>query len=407
MAEILPTAPYAATTSFIPQQVAALAPSSGRKSRLAEARLTVYASLSECESIWRRAVEDCAGYVFQIFEWQSTWQETIGAMEGVEPYVVHIEDPAGQTLMLIPLGIYRQGWLRVLRFLGGLVTDYNVPLINPDFAAALGSGEIDALWAEIVARLPKVDFVHLRRMPETIEGVSNPFASLSVAVHSENGHAAMLPGSLAEFQADRSTKMFRDNRRKRRRLADKGPVSFFQPTTPEPIAETLGVLRRQKSRRWRETGQRDWFAEPGYWSFYQVLTDRLLTSGRVHLCGLRVGDEIVATKWGTVFRGRYCELINGFEEGEWARLSVGRLLIESAVEWCIAAPDIAIYDLTGGEEAYKQSWADHPLRLFEYMAPRSLTGIAFVAAHRLRARLRRNQRLRNLARRLRDRGPFS
>ncbi|MGH7095509.1 MAG: GNAT family N-acetyltransferase [Stellaceae bacterium] len=372
---------------------------------LAETSLTIFTSLAESEPIWQAALETSAGFVFQTFEWHATWQATIGTAEGVAPHIVHLADAGGRTLMLLPLGIYRQGRVRELRFLGGLVTDYNAPLIDPEFAAALGPREMAALWADILERLPRVDLVRLRRMPETIEGVPNPFIALAGASHTENGHAATLPATIAEFRAGRSTALFRENRRKRRRLAEKGDLAFLWPAEPELVEEMFSALARQKSRRWRETGQRDWFAEPGYRKFYRTLTDILLPSGQVVLTALRVGDEIVATKWGTVFRGRYCDLISGYEEGEWARLSVGRLLIENVIEWCIETGDIAIYDLTGGEEAYKQRWTDHSIRLFFYTAPCSLLGRAIVATHNVKERLRRYRRLRALVRRLRRQAP--
>jgi CelD/BcsL family acetyltransferase involved in cellulose biosynthesis len=367
--------------------------------------LTIFTSLAESEPAWRAALESSAGFVFQTFEWHATWQATIGTAEGVAPHIVRLADAGGRTLMLLPLGIYRQGRLRELRFLGGLVTDYNAPLIDREFAATLGPSEMAVLWADILGRLPRVDLVRLRRMPETIEDVPNPLITLAGASHTENGHAATLPATIAEFRAGRSTRLFRDNRRKRRRLAEQAPLAFLRPAEPELVEEVFSALARQKSRRWRETGQRDWFAEPGYRNFYRSLTDILLPRGRVDLTALRVGDEIVATKWGTVFRGRYCELIGGYEEGEWARLSVGRLLIESVIEWCIETGEVAVYDLTVGEEAYKQSWTDHSIRLFAYMAPCSLRGRAIVAAHNLKERLRRNRRLRALVRRLRRQAP--
>ena len=97
-------------------------------------RISLHRSVAECEPLWRGAAAHCAGFVFQSFDWQAAYQATIGAAEGVLPLVVNVADPSGRTLLLLPLGIYRRGWLRVLRFLGGVVTDYHAPLIDPDFA---------------------------------------------------------------------------------------------------------------------------------------------------------------------------------------------------------------------------------------------------------------------------------
>ena len=102
-----------------------------------------------------------------------------------------------------------------------------------------------------------------------------------------------------------------------------------------------------------------------------------------------------------VFR-RFYDLLGGYEPGEWAKLSVARLLVEDIVQWCIADPEVAVYDLTVGAEAYKHHWADHSLAICEYLAPRSLKGRLYVAYRRWRSRLKRNERIRDLARRLRS-----
>src|SRR5438552_1975970 len=66
------------------------------------ARIAVYRSLAECEVLWRDAATQCAGFVFQTFDWQSAYQATIGAAEGVQPLIVQVTSASAQTLMLLP-----------------------------------------------------------------------------------------------------------------------------------------------------------------------------------------------------------------------------------------------------------------------------------------------------------------
>ena len=53
----------------------------------ADARVSIYRSLGECEVVWRRAVEAGACLAFQCFEWQAAFQATIGAAEGLSSTV--------------------------------------------------------------------------------------------------------------------------------------------------------------------------------------------------------------------------------------------------------------------------------------------------------------------------------
>src|ERR1051326_4738870 len=123
----------------------------------ADLSISVYTSIDAIETLWRRACTECSGFVFQTHEWQSAYQATIGGAEGVSPYIVQVADRTGRTRMLLPLGIHRERGLRVLRFLGGVVTDYNAPVIAPGFAGEIGHAGFAALWERILAQLPAVD----------------------------------------------------------------------------------------------------------------------------------------------------------------------------------------------------------------------------------------------------------
>src|SRR5205823_2920791 len=131
---------------------------------------------------------------------------------------------------------------------------------------------------------------------------------------------------------------------------------------------------------------------PGYFEFYQHLIENPPPGGRAHVASLRVDDFVVATNWGMIFNGRFYDLLGGYEDGEWARLSVARLLVESIVEWCIADPAVAIYDLTVGAEAYKAHWSDHSLAIYEYLAPRNIAGSLYVGYRAWRSRLKQNDK---------------
>jgi CelD/BcsL family acetyltransferase involved in cellulose biosynthesis len=354
---------------------------------LGGAQLSIFTSFQECESLWRTAIERCPCFAFQTFEWQSTWYATIGKAEGVRAYIVHVADKTGRTVLLLPLGIYPRKGLRFLCFLGGIVTDYNVPLIEPEFAGKINKTEFSLLWATVLDLLPRFDVVWLRRMPDTIERAKNPMIALPGAMHTENAHAAILPGTLAAFKAARRAKFFRDNRRRRCRLSEKGRIDVCVPVVLEEAIETLETMAHQKSRRYRETRVRDLFALPGYLQFYRVLTTTPFQKGSVHISCLRLDNQTLATHWGLIFNRRFYWLMPGYQGGDWGRYSVGRLLLENVVEWCISE-QMSVFDLTVGDEGFKFDWADHSLPLYEYFAPRSVKGAVFTSARQLRARLR-------------------
>lgn len=374
-------------------------------SRFTQLRLTVHSGFDPCEAAWRQATAECAHWGFQSFDWLATWQQTIGAAERVAPYPVFVADPGGRPLLVLPLGIYRRHGLRALGFLGGIVTDYNAPVIDRDFAAAATADEIARLWAAVLRLLPRVDLIWLHRMPETIDGVANPLAALPGARPAEHAYAAPLPASGAAYQASRKHSLVKYTRRRRRQLGEHGPVVFTAAATPDEAKRILHELRPLKSRRWRETRCRDLFAEAPYREFYDRMSERPVAGGEANAFRLSVGGKVIAALWGFSLRDRlYCLLLTR-ADGEWARYSPGSLLIEGIIDWCIARPEIVVFDLSSGEEAFKQRWCDSVLQLYDCRVARSLAGHAYLALYRAKEWLKTRRDLRNFVRRLKGKRP--
>lgn len=364
--------------------------------------LHVHDSLPAVRQRWQAAQRD-RGYVYQTWEWNHTWQQTVGQAQGVRPYVMELRDAGGRTLALWPMGIYRRDRLRVLDFLGDVVTDYRAPLFPTGFIPDLQPAVFEALWRAIVRSVPGIDMVSLRRMPQTLEGPGqprNPMASLSGARHTENGYGARLPDSMDAFRKRLPTRMVADMRRSARRLEEVAPVHIIAQHEPDTSAPVYEALAKQKSRRWRESGSRDLFAEPGYLDFYRTLAFEPETGAHVSLCSLAAGGTIVATHWGACYRGRHYWILPTYAAGEWSRYSSGRMLMAAMIEWSIEH-GCEVFDLTVGEEAYKREWTDHTLPLYEWHQARTLRGRVFLARQQLRAWARSQPALRTAVRKLR------
>ena len=357
-------------------------------------RIEVFDSLTAVETVWRRATAVTANYVFQSYDWLLVWYETAGVWEGIRPVLVHVTDSGGRTLSLLPLGIQTSRGCRTLVFLGGRTSDYNAPMIDPAFAKSCTAEDFAALWQAILKRIPSVDLVWFKRMPNRIEGSANPMITLHQSKHLDNAHAASpLPATFAAFTGARKKKVFADTARQRRRVAAIGTVSFEIPEQPREILATVDLMLEQKRRRAHESGSE--LLGKLYEAFYRRISVSDLGASQPHVCRLRVGDDVVATHVGAVHGTRFYWLMPGYEAGEWARYSVGRLLQEEAVRWCIERR-IETFDMTVGDEDYKRFWADTKLDLYTCRYALSAVGAIILALLRAREWARLNPFLRGL-----------
>lgn len=351
-------------------------------------RIIVHATLAQAEPGWRRLQETGISYGFQTFEWLKAWQEVFGEQDGVRPAIVEVR--AGEIpVMLAPLGIHPRYGLRILSFLGGWLTDYHAPLLDPDFARALTPQGFLELWERIRRELPRADHIHFWRMPVVVEGVPNPFAQLVGVEPMGWGHYTRLPATYEAYEKKRGDSFLRKSRRRRRRLEMEGPLAMDIAATPEEVASIMDDLVRQKSRRHRETtGQDPYAADPRLRRFYERLGHTGTADPRGFVCRLSVGGQVVATEWAFIHRKRFLDIIPAFEAGGWRKFSPGLVMKAELIRWCIES-GMEIFDLTVGEEAYKDKWTEENMPVLAYHKPLNPLGAGYLAALRLRQAAKR------------------
>ena len=372
----------------------------------ASLHMAVHASLESVEARWREAWPRMAATAFQSFDWVRIWYETLGRRQGWKPCIgeLRADSPDGPTVLLLPLGFRREGLLRVMGFLGAELLDYQAPLIDPDFARAVTPAHAARMWRGLIDILPSVDVVRTRRMPETIGGVTNPFANVPGARHTEFAHAAMLPATFADYAAERDSGLLANTRRKMRRLSEAGTVRLVtRVETPADYRLAMDAMVEQKSARWRATGAVDAFALPGYREFFERLATEPLQGVTSVASVLLLDEKPLATHWGMQMGGVLYWLMPSYDTAH-ARFSPGRLLMEALLRRCIE-DGLSEFDFTAGDEGYKQQWANRDLRLFSLYHPCSTLGRYASNLRRVMELARGVPALRKLVRKVRGKGP--
>jgi CelD/BcsL family acetyltransferase involved in cellulose biosynthesis len=261
----------------------------------------------------------------------------------------------------------------VLLPLDGGVSDYNAPILF-DGAATI---EPRLLIRKLRAALPAIDAVMLDKMPAQ--------AAHPLAIRPRKANCAYEIDLSTTWEAYFATQRHRpkDSRRKRRRLAELGPVRFLVAQSELERERIFHAMIAQKTRRYLEKNGIDGFDRPGYRAYFREMTTALHPRGHVHLSALEVGGELVATHWGLVANGRFYCLMLAFADGAAARYSPASLLVEELIAWSFGH-GLRTFDLGVGEAEWKRLFGAKRTPLTQHHEAVTPLGWAYLNARKLR-----------------------
>ena len=145
--------------------------------------------------------------------------------------------------------------------------------------------------------------------------------------------------------------LVKDRERRARRLAENvGKLEFRVDDTQPDVIE---LARQWKSRQLRETGLRDYFADPKTDEYLALLRDRgLLTTST-----LRAGGRLVSAWIGFIHDGVWSGWVFTYDP-ELAKYSVGHQLLSAMLEESHRRGHRE-FDFSTGAESYKMPYATH------------------------------------------------
>jgi CelD/BcsL family acetyltransferase involved in cellulose biosynthesis len=310
------------------------------------------------------------GHVFQTREFMSVWAETLGSGDHVDARFIDVADRDGHLLMRLPLAIETLRGIKVLGFADQSCADYCAPLLYPTAIEWTRERSL-ALWAAVEAALPAVDKVVLEKMPAMVGDCVNPLYRIAGEANLESAHGSMLTGPWAEIEATQA--QLKTLKRKARGLEKLGEVRYIVAVDKAERDRLLARLLEQKQRRFEDTRVPGFAETPESKRFFELATEVFAASGNLHLAALEVGGELIATSW-TVSMGRTIyELMIGFESGDWAKHSGGRILNLRFLEWA-KAQGFTYLDHGIGDEDWKIENCDTHIPLGRLIAARSAKG---------------------------------
>ena len=350
-------------------------------------RIDVHDDLAAVASTWHALAANSDCTAFQTHDWVAAWQKHIGARTGTVPAIVTGHAADGRPLFLFAFAVEPDRGLRRLTWLASDACDYNAPILARDFATTLDADRFRALWRSILVRLaadPRFhfDYIDLQRMPERIGAVRDPFLALRPDLHPSGAHATALTGDWETFYAAKRSAATRKTARKQFKQIQKlGAVAFDDVADIAARQATLEVLMVQKAQSLARMGVDNFFDRPGYRDFYRAVIADLALTDLVHISRLTAGTAIAATSVGLSFGGSFYLILASYDGGPISQHGPGRAQLHELIRHTIET-GYRRFDFTVGDEGYKLDWGDEVIRLYDYLAGRTLRGWGLVLAAR-------------------------
>lgn len=308
--------------------------------------------LESLYSEWTALFDRCpSGTIFQTPEWLLAWWRHFGTGRLATLVLRRREQLTG----IAPLFVPHPG--SPVTLLGAGLSDQLDVLVEQSSAPAAARLILEYFSTGNTA-YPACDLVDLSADSRLLKVRLNKRTERTI---SEVCPVIALPDALQAWKQRLSTKLCKNLRRDRAKLAQSGTVAF-ETADGANLAEYLEALFRLHHARWfARDASSGALATDQLQSFHTEVAHALLRRGWLRFHGLRFNRELSAVLYCFHVHGRTSYYLGGFDPAL-ARFSPGTLLTEYAIEHAIRE-GAREFDFLRGSETYKYQWGavDRPV----------------------------------------------
>jgi len=354
-------------------------------------QVRVYNNYADLEPVWRRMESNGFCTVFQTYDWAACWYETAISHTDAKPLIATVSPEGGDPVWILPLCLYRQKGIKVISFADLGISDYAAPVIARE--APSDRKSIKNMLEAVLGALPPCDLVNFQKISEKVEGRSNPLCFLhNLKRFPADAHGIFMRESWPALAEKIVPPHIRSNIRRRKKLIKKeGETSLDRHVSPDALGPLMDKLIAMRNARFSAIGKP---AMPAMWhNFYQSLARRKDRTLDISITTMTVAGETIATSFG-ILRGKvHYGILTSFEMGRWSRFGPGILLHDAILNRFSEQMEDGYFDFTIGDEVYKKDFGTESHPLYEWMTPRTVTGLFPYIFWRTKLVIRRYPRL--------------
>lgn len=339
-----------------------------------------YGDLNSIETDWRAFETAAHATIFQSFDWCQLWLQICAANSNLTPMIVIARNPGASIAFILPFQIRRIWGVSVLEWIGHGDFTYGGGL----YSGAMMDGAWLALHgAAVLATLEQVKVLNLRNMPQNIFDRPSPIEFLHTSLAANPSFQTTLkPDFKSLFHDMRSAKSINSIQRRDKRLEALGELHFEYVTELDEAQHAVEVGLKNKAEQLAEAGVGLVFNDNDV-QFYKATLKANLQVFR-----LRLNGQTLSTILGALYKGRFTLLIPSLAASAVQVHSPGDYLLRKSIAFC-CSNDTQVYDFGEGEQAYKLSWADRRIELYNNISTKGFIGLPLALLMRLQQSMKR------------------
>lgn len=361
--------------------------------------VTIATDWPSAREAWNAALETGVATPFQDGPVVDAWYRAMAGQGGIEPLVVTARARrTGAHAASLALVRTTFGSTRSIGFADLGLIDYNAPILGP--AAPRDPAGAAALWRAVRRALPRADVIDLRKMPAHLGGRPNPFALLAGTVPCPlNGNVVETGDDWQAYHHGLKRTVRKELERSWRVFTSHPGARFEAVTDPDARRRVLAAIEEQQPLRMQATGKSYVLDAPSATAFYRNLVEVPSEAGLVTVTALTAGEEVVAGLIGLRNAHDYIMVRISNAEGEWAKASPGKVIIDRSMAF-LHGQGYRAFDFSIGDYDYKRRFGVVPTPLVDLVRPLGWRGLSTACRLWIRDFLRQRPRLDRAVRRL-------
>ena len=285
-----------------------------------------------------------------------------------------------EVIMIIPMQKIYKYKVMFLEWFGNEVVDFMYPIVSSNFLVNLQ--DFKYIWSLFLKKVGKYDFIYLKKQPEFINIIDNPFVfflkrtyknSFFTIVNKNQGwdeYYSLIFSSKQKYNIENSIK----------KIINLGEFKFVQCNTDNEKIETIKTIIKYKKELEHQKKKNNTINFEELENFYLnllILEKKNLINYRLHICVLKLNNNIIAGSISIINKNDYYYLIPSYINlNKLSKYSLGTILLKNIIKWCFENK-ISIFNFGDGAEFYKKKWSNKINYTYNYIEYNSIKGLIF------------------------------